>query len=86
MQGGTLLMLAVCVVWFGCFVAFTARDLQEESKKTHLIVQGKSLDPFLFSGEKARKEASVLYQTDPVAKKYFKEIEIEEFLGEKTPE
>jgi len=80
MQVGTWLMLMVCLIWFGCFIYFTAKDLGDEGKKSAIIASGEPLDPYLFSGEKARAEARALYGKDPVVKKYFDENGITPFL------
>lgn len=48
------IMVAVCVVWFVLFLAFTARDLKGEDQKSAIAADGRETDPFMFTGERAR--------------------------------
>ncbi len=85
----TICMLGVCFLWFGCFLYFTIQDLRHEEKKTAILASGEPLDPFLFTGEKARAEAREQYLKDPVAREYLDEIGVTPFLhleAEKTAE
>ena len=83
MQLGTWIMVFVCIAWFVLFGYFTARDLRTETTKKEMLQNGQELDPFLFSGEKARAEAREQYETDPFAKKYFDENGITPYLTRK---
>lgn len=85
MQVGTWIMLFVCITWLVLFVLFTMKDLREESKKSEILDRGEALDPFLFTGEKARAEAKALYAEDPVAKQFFDENGITPFLAGPPP-
>ena len=80
MQIGTWIMLFVSIAWLALFVVFTVKDLREEGKKSAILDSGQPLDPFKFSGEKARVEAKVLYAKDPVARHYMDENGITPFL------
>lgn len=80
MQIGTWIMLLVSLAWIGLFMAFTIKDLKGEGKKNEKIAAGEPLDPFMFSGERARSEARELYEKDPLARAYFDENDITPFL------
>lgn len=77
----TICMLGVCFAWFGLFAYFTIQDLRHEEKKNEILASGEPLDPFLFTGEKARREAREQYLNDPVAKDYLDEMGVTPFLG-----
>lgn len=80
MEFMTILMLVICFAWFGLFLYFTFQDLRREEKKSAILASGEPLDPFLFSGEKARAEAREQYLADPVAKEYLDEMGVTPFL------
>jgi len=80
MKLGTWVMLGVCIAWFVLFIRFTYRDLRDESRKTAILASKEPLDPFLFSGEKARTEAREQYEKDPVAREYFDATGVTPFL------
>lgn len=81
MQIGTWMMLFVSIAWMVLFLLFTAKDLREEGEKSAILASGETLDPFRFSGEKARTEARELYAKDPVARRFMDENEITPFLN-----
>lgn len=74
------IMVAVCVAWVVLFLAFTVRDLREEDKKSAIAAEGKEVDPFMFTGERAREEARASYLNDVRVRKYFEEQGIVSFL------
>ena len=74
------IMVAVCVVWFVLFLAFTARDLKGEDQKSAIAADGRETDPFMFTGERAREEARESYLHDVRVRKYFEEQGIVPFL------
>ena len=81
MTGMTWVMVGVVLLWSALFIYFTVRDLKCEATKSKILAEGKDLDPFLFTGEKARAEAREAYQAgDPVIKKYFDEQDLAKFL------
>ncbi len=67
---GTYVMLVVVFAWWAFFLYITFNDIGVEKKK---FLQMKSnngkLDPFLFSGEKARKEFLEYLEKHPETKK-----------------
>lgn len=77
----TWIMVLVCAAWLVLFLAFTARDLKSESRKREALAAGEEIDPFLFSGEKARQEAREMYLRDAQARNYFDEQGITPFLN-----
>ena len=82
MTGMTWLMVVVVLIWSVIFISLTINDLKCENHKSALLAEGKEVDPFEFSGEKARAEAREAYlNNDPVLKKYFEEQDIVKFLG-----
>lgn len=82
MTGMTWLMVIVVLVWSGIFIYLTINDLRCENHKSSVLAAGEEVDPFQFSGEKARAEAREAYvNNDPVLKKYFEEQDIVKFLG-----
>lgn len=67
---GTYVMLAIVFVWWGTWVYMTLHDLSQEKKKfAHMKANKGKLDPFLFTGEKARKEFLDYVQKHPEVKK-----------------
>lgn len=82
MTGMTWLMVIVVLVWAVLFLYFTMHDLKCERTKEEILASGKELDPFLFTGEKARAEAREAYlNNDKVLKHYFDEQDVVKFLG-----
>ena len=82
MTGMTWLMVIVVLVWTALFLYFTMHDLRCESKKEEILSKGEDLDPFLFTGERARAEAREAYlNNDKVLKHYFDEQDVVKFLG-----
>lgn len=80
---GTYLMLLVCFVWFVAFLYTLYVDLRDEERKNEAIAQHgeDGLDPFLFSGERARQEATDMYLKDPVCREFFDEKGVTKFLN-----
>ncbi len=82
MTGMTWFMVGIVFIWTAIFLALTVRDLKCEAKKEEVLSKGEDLDPYLFSGEKARAEARDAYlNNDPVLKPFFEELGIVKFLG-----
>jgi len=82
MTGMTWLMVIVVLVWTALFLYFTFHDLKCEKQKEEILAAGEELDPFLFTGEKARAEAREAYlNNDKVLKHYFDEQDVVKFLG-----
>jgi len=67
---GTYVMLAIIFVWWGAWVYMTLNDISIEKKKfAHMEANNGKLDPFMFTGEKARKEFLDYVEKHPEVKK-----------------
>lgn len=67
---GTYVMLAIIFVWWGAWVYMTLNDISIEKKKyAHMKAHNGKLDPFMFTGERARKEFLGYIEKHPEVKK-----------------
>lgn len=72
--GQTYIGVLIALSVWALFIHFVIKDLKREIEKLKLIEAGKELNPFMFSGEKAKKELEEFVKRYPEVRKDVEEI------------